>query len=85
MHQYDSLSSQDTRDAKPVSHSDCVDEGNQVKTGPLAGLPSWITLDLIRHTIRVWQPYYKAVLTTQDAVMMLLNVGRLSRVLITGA
>jgi len=42
-----------------------------------AGTPAWITAELIEQTIRVWQPYYQAVLTPEEAVTMILNVGRL--------
>lgn len=45
------------------------------------GAPSWITSELIAHTIRVWQPYYCDSLTTQDAVNMLIGVSRLMEVL----
>ena len=45
--------------------------------GALAGAPSWVTRDLIDLTIRVWQPYYLARLTDEDAVGMILSVGRL--------
>jgi hypothetical protein len=44
-------------------------------------LPAWITPDLIDETIRVWQPYYATRLTAEDAVTMILNVGRLLDVL----
>lgn len=42
-----------------------------------AGAPSWITGELIQQTLRVWQPYYATPLTLDDALAMLLNVGRL--------
>lgn len=42
-----------------------------------AGTPDWITSELIAATIRVWQPYYKATLTPEEAVTMILDVGRL--------
>lgn len=41
------------------------------------GIPDWITPRLIAETIRVWQPYYRDVLTPEDAVTMIRNVGRL--------
>jgi len=48
-----------------------------------AGLaaPAWITPELIRLTIEVWQPYYATRLTAEDAVIMIQNVGRLCVVL----
>lgn len=42
-----------------------------------AGAPDWITAELIDATIRTWQPFYKDVLTVDDAVTMLVDVGRL--------
>jgi len=42
-----------------------------------AGTPDWITAELIAATIRVWQPYYAATLTPEEAVTMILVVGRL--------
>ena len=46
-----------------------------------AGLPAWITADLIAETLRVWQPYYSEPLTAKDAIGILLNVGNLFGVL----
>jgi hypothetical protein len=48
------------------------------------GTPDWITVELIEQTIRVWQPYYEAILTPEEAVTMILNVGRLYGVLSSG-
>lgn len=42
-----------------------------------AGTPAWITAELIAMTLRVFQPRYASPLTLDDAVAMLLNVGRL--------
>jgi hypothetical protein len=42
-----------------------------------AGSPDWITAELIEATIRTWQPYYKEVLTPEEAVTMIQAVGRL--------
>ena len=42
-----------------------------------AGLPAWITADLIAETLRAWQPYYAEPLTPEDAIGILLNVGNL--------
>jgi hypothetical protein len=42
-----------------------------------AGAPDWITPELIEATIRTWQPYYEATLTPEEAVTILLDVGRL--------
>lgn len=46
-----------------------------------AGTPDWITAELIERTIQVWQPFYPAILTPEEAVTMILNVGRLFDVL----
>lgn len=40
-------------------------------------LPAWITDELIAETLEVWQPYYADRLTEQDAIGILLGVGRL--------
>jgi len=47
----------------------------------LVGLPTWITVELVQRTIEVWQPFYETQLSTEDAVAILLNVGRLFEVL----
>jgi hypothetical protein len=46
-----------------------------------AATPDWITPHLIAETIRVWQPYYRDVLTPEEAVTMIRNVGRLYQAL----
>ena len=64
---------------------DCrVAEGARPSIVP-AGTPDWITAELIEQTIRVWQPYYGTLLTPEEAVTMILNVGRLYQVLSLGA
>ena len=56
---------------------DCeVAEGAQKGIVP-AGTPAWVTPDLIEQTIISWQPYYRARLTADDAVTIILNAGRL--------
>lgn len=56
---------------------DCeVQEGARLSIVP-AGAPDWITPELVEATIRIWQPYYKDVLTPEEAVTMILDVGRL--------
>ena len=62
-------------------HDDSVD--GQRESVP-AGTPSWISRELIERTIRVWQPYYAALLSPEDAVTMILNVGRLFTVVSQG-
>jgi len=64
---------------------DCkVAEGARPSIVP-AGTPDWITPELVEATIRVWQPYYRAILTPEEAVTMILNVGRLYQVFSSGA
>ena len=49
-----------------------------------AGTPQWISMDLVRDTIETWQPFYSSALALQDAVNILLGMGRLFRVLAPG-
>jgi hypothetical protein len=44
-----------------------------------------VTPELIEQTIRVWQPRYGEPLTPDDALAIILNVGRLFEVLSRGA
>jgi hypothetical protein len=53
-----------------------VVEGAQPGIVP-AGTPDWIRAELVELTIRVWQPYYQAILTPEDAVNLIVAVGRL--------
>jgi hypothetical protein len=50
-----------------------------------AGAPDWITPELIEATICTWQPYYEAILTPEDAVTMIIDVGRLFDALSSGS
>jgi hypothetical protein len=64
---------------------DCaVRKGARLSILP-AGTPDWITPELVEKTIRVWQPYYQAILTPEEAVTMILNVGRLYEALSSGS
>jgi hypothetical protein len=49
-----------------------------------AGTPDWITAELIEQTIRVWQPYYQAIVTPEEAVTMIQTAGRLFQALSSG-
>lgn len=60
---------------------DCAVQEDARKSTVPAGAPDWITAELIDATIRTWQPYYQAVLTPEEAVTMLVDVGRLFDVL----
>jgi hypothetical protein len=50
-----------------------------------AGAPDWITAELIEQTIRVWQPYYADLLAPEEAVTMILNVGRFYQAISSGS
>jgi hypothetical protein len=39
--------------------------------------PAWVTDDLIETTLKVWQPYYDAPLTREDAIDMILATSQL--------
>jgi len=45
------------------------------------GTPDWITVDLLRLTLKVWQKHYKEPLSTQDAVTIILNARQLFGIL----
>jgi hypothetical protein len=62
--------------ARRNRESDCQIREDAKSIVP-AGAPDWITAELIEATIRTWQPYYKDVLTPEEAVTMILTVGRL--------
>jgi hypothetical protein len=46
-----------------------------------AGTPDWVTMDLVRETVRVWQPYYATPISLDEAVTILRRVGQLFGVL----
>jgi hypothetical protein len=43
--------------------------------------PAWLTEELIDATLTVWQPYYDATLTRQDAIEIILGASGLFRAL----
>lgn len=43
-----------------------------------SGTPSWITPELVAHTLRVWQPRYAQQLGIDDAIDIVRSVARLS-------
>lgn len=45
-----------------------------------AGAPTWVTRELIRETLRIWQVEYRDRLTVDDALDILLTVSRLDDV-----
>ena len=55
----------------PRNHkSDCTAASDGKAVVP-AGVPDWITAELIERTIVVWQPYYDEVLTPEVAATMI--------------
>jgi hypothetical protein len=59
-------------------------EENSVESESVPELPSWISRQLIEHTLRVWQPFYDAPLTHRDALEIITNVSGLMDVLQSG-
>ena len=49
-----------------------------------ADAPAWVSADLIEQTLRTWQPYYQTALTPEDALYIIMSVGRLFDVLSRG-
>lgn len=45
------------------------------------GTPAWITVELLRLTLKVWQKHYSEPLSIQDAVTIVLNAEQLFGVL----
>jgi hypothetical protein len=62
------------------SHTTRPPRGGRAELLP-PGTPPWITMDLIRETVRVWQPYYSTPISLDDAVTILSRVGQLFSVL----
>ena len=48
------------------------------------GAPPWVTLELIEHTLRVWQPFYRDQLIPEDALEIIMGMGRMVDVLSSG-
>ena len=40
-------------------------------------VPDWLSDELLRKTLEVWQPFYDDPLTEEDAKYIILSVGRL--------
>lgn len=64
--------------AEPPSDADRR-EGERDGVPP--GAPAWVTRELVQRTIGVWQPYYKDLLTADDALAIIQSVGRLCQAL----
>lgn len=46
-----------------------------------SGAASWVTPELIEHTVRVWQPYYKEPLTPEDALAIIQSASQIFKTL----
>lgn len=44
--------------------------------------PTWITPELVARTLAVWQPFYRQPLALDDAIAMIVGVGRLADALL---
>jgi len=55
---------------------DVVDPAREITLPP--GTPSWITVDRVRHTMRVFRPRLAEPVTVDLAIEMLENVARLA-------
>lgn len=67
-----------------MRHEQTNPDGPAAPAEPTAlppGTPEWITIDLVRLTLKVWQKHYTEPLSTQDAVTIVLNAGQLFGVL----
>ena len=62
-------------------HSEPADGREDAPIALPPGTPEWITPELIRRTLQVWQPYYAERLTPEDAVTMIRSAGELFAVL----
>jgi hypothetical protein len=63
----------------PPDHS--PDHCDAAQTPQPVAVPHWVTDDLIRRTLEIWNPRYGFTLTRDDAIAMILNVSRLYGVL----
>lgn len=59
-------------------------EDSENVPGVPAGAPKWVTAELVERTIKVWQRFYAAPLTVDDALAMILNVAGLVEVFARG-
>ena len=49
-----------------------------------SGAPPWITPELIEQTLLVWQPFYQDQLIPEDALAIIMSVGRMVDLLSNG-
>lgn len=46
--------------------------------------PAWVTPEMIEKTLKVWQPYYEQELIPEDALAIIMGVGRIFEFLAEG-
>jgi hypothetical protein len=61
-----------------MATDDCPETASAISPSEM---PRWITEELITETIRVWQPRYGKPISTDEALQIILSVGRLREVL----
>lgn len=49
-----------------------------------AGAPHWVTVELLEHTLRVWQPFYPDQLIPVDALEIIMGADRMFELLSKG-
>lgn len=61
-----------------LRNRDWCEEEERERNGALVpdGAPDWVTAELIADTLETWQPYYQITLTTEEALEIILSVGR---------
>lgn len=47
--------------------------------------PAWVTPEMIEKTLKVWQPYYEQELIPEDALAIIMGVGRILEFLTEGS
>jgi len=58
-----------------MSHSKANRRKDENDQRSRSELPDWVSEDLIRKTVKIWQPYYLNGLTRDDAIAIIKNVG----------
>ncbi len=49
-----------------------------------SGAPPWVTVELLEHTIRVWQDFYQDQLISEDALAIIMGADRMFELLSKG-
>ena len=58
-------------------------QANSTTTVVPSGAPSWVTPELLDHTIRVWQRFFESPLSIEDALEILTGTGLMIESLIS--